>query len=307
MKKNTIIFWEGVAIGGLMSLGFYLLLLVWGDISLDDSSFFMATIPFFIALGILVHYAISGQQKLADVKRDASRNSRGDKEKDDLIAMTLHHIRTPLTGMMWSIKELAAETSESNPQKNRIEKLEEETCRMLGIIEKLIQTSRENNGRSSYSFETYSLEKLGCLISDSISKMRPAAYAKDLSVEIETSPLSARSVKIDSDKIIIITQTLFENAIHYTKSGGAIKIRMEENNNSFLFSINDTGMGIPANEQSLIFSEFYRSTNAKHARSEGIGIGLFIAKSFIEAHGGNITFTSSPQGTTFVVRLPISS
>lgn len=303
MKKNTIIFWEGAAIGGLMSLGFYLLLLVWGDISLDDSSFFLATIPFFIALGILVHYAISGQQKLADAKRGASRNS----EKEDLIAMTLHHIRTPLTGMMWSIKELAAETPESSPQKNRIEKLGEETCRVLCMIEKLIQTSRENNGRSSYCFETYSLEKLERLISDSISKMRPAAYAKDLSVEIETSPLSARSVKIDSDKIIIITQTLFENAIHYTKSGGAIKIRMEENNNNFLFSINDTGMGIPASEQSHIFSQFYRSTNAKHARSEGLGIGLFIAKSFIEAHGGKITFTSSPQGTTFVVRLPILS
>ncbi len=235
------------------------------------------------------------------------KTNERDTVKNDTLLTTLHHIRTPLTGMMWSIKELVSETKEGDPTKSRLEKLSEEACRMLNIVEKMIQASRENNGNSSYSFEIYSLEKLERLLSDSISKMKPVAYAKKISVEIETSPLSGRSVKIDGDKIITVIQTLFENAIHYTKSGGAIKIRMEENSDNFFFSVTDTGMGIPANEQGHIFSQFYRSTNAKQARSEGLGIGLFIAKSFVEAHGGKTTFTSSPQGTTFVVRLPIVS
>jgi signal transduction histidine kinase len=232
------------------------------------------------------------------------KNKDDNKAKDDLISMTLHHIRTPLTGMMWSTKELSFETPADNPQKNRIEKLNEETVRILHTVEKLIQTSRENNGRSSYCFEIYSMEKLERLISESVAKMRPAAYAKDLSVEMETAPLSNKVVKIDNDKIITVVQTLFENAIHYTKSGGGIKIRMEEKGSDFFFYITDTGIGIPINEQSKIFSQFYRSTNAKLTRSEGLGIGLFLAKSFVDAHNGGITFNSSSHGTTFIMRLP---
>lgn len=79
---------------------------------------------------------------------------------------------------------------------------------------------------------------------------------------------------------------------------------MEEKGSDFFFYITDTGIGIPINEQSKIFSQFYRSTNAKLTRSEGLGIGLFLAKSFVDAHNGGITFNSSSHGTTFIMRLP---
>jgi signal transduction histidine kinase len=317
MKKNSVILLEGVAAGGIMGSVFYLLLFLWNILSFDNSSlfcdnrvcvplsvFFAVTIPIFVVLGIIVLYALTYRKMAVEAQSIISKNKDDNKAKDDLISMTLHHIRTPLTGMMWSTKELSFETPADNPQKNRIEKLNEETVRILHTVEKLLQTSRENNGRSSYCFEVYPMEKLERLISESVSKMRPAAYAKELSVEMETTPLSNKIVKIDSDKIITVVQTLFENAIHYTKSGGGIKMRMEEKGDDFFFYITDTGIGIPPNEQTKIFTQFYRSTNAKRTRSEGLGIGLFLAKSFIDAHNGSITFNSSSHGTTFIMRLP---
>lgn len=267
--------------------------------------FFEETIlVLFIACGTAASSAVYFRNHFKKDEAVIEKHKNDNKAKDDLISMTLHHIRTPLTGMMWSTKELTVETPADHPQKNRIDKLHEETVRILATVEKLLKTSRENNGRSSYCFEVYSSEKLERLISESISKMKPAAYAKDISVETETSPLSQKAAKIDGDKIITVVQTLFENAVHYTKSGGSIKIRMEEKKDNFFFYISDSGIGIPLEEQKGIFSQFYRSTNAKRTRSDGLGIGLFLAKSFVDAHGGNITFTSNTHGTTFMVRIP---
>ena len=316
MKKHSVILLKGALIGGLMGLAVYTLLLfrdsvLPGNLLFFRESgvpfylFFEMTVSLFIALGIFLSYVIFYKNLSDNAEAIVLKNKDDNKAKDDLISMTLHHIRTPLTGMMWSTKELSFETPADHPQKNRIDKLSEETVRILNTVEKLIQTSRENNGRSSYCFETYSMEKLERLITESVSKMRPVAYAKEISVEMETAPLSNRAVKIDNDKIITVVQTLFENAIHYTKSGGGIKMRMEEKGDDFLFYITDTGIGIPENEQANIFSQFYRSTNAKRIRSEGLGIGLFLAKSFMVAHNGNITFTSSSHGTTFIMKLPV--
>lgn len=271
------------------------------------SSFYFkeTTLFLFVLLGGVISLLFSYKKRFDRDENIISKHKDNNKEKDDMISMTLHHIRTPLTGMMWSTKELSVETTAENPQKNRIDKLHEETVRILGTVEKLLKTARENTGKSSYCFEVYPSEKLERLLSESISKMKPAAYAKDISVETETSPLSHKIAKIDGDKIITATQTLFENAIHYTKSGGGIKIRMEEKGDNFFFHISDTGIGIPADEQSKIFTQFYRSTNAKRVRTDGLGIGLFLAKSFIDAHGGTLSFTSTPHGTTFTIQIPL--
>lgn len=305
MKKNIV-----VIIGGMIAGGIIGVLLLWSARAfwINDVSFSFFTkivLSLFAFNGTLVCLALYYRRQFDFNEHIIEKHKDDNKAKDDLISMTLHHIRTPLTGMMWSTKELSVETPADHPQKNRIEKLHEETVRILETVEKLLKTSRENTGKSSYCFEIYSTEKLERLISESIAKMKAAAYAKDISVETETFPLSRKAVKIDGSKIITVVQTIFENAVFYTKSGGGIKIRMEEKGGNFFFYLSDTGIGIPMEEQSHIFSQFYRSTNAKRVRSDGLGIGLYLAKSFIEAHGGSITFTSTSHGTTFMVRLPI--
>lgn len=258
-----------------------------------------------LAVGFITSCAISFRETLSGQKNIIAKNIDENIAKDGLISMVLHHIRTPLTGMMWSIKELSTETPEGAPQKTRLDRLYEENIRVLNTVEQLIKTSQANMGHVSYSFADMNTENVERLMSESISKMRAAAYAKHISVEIETLPLSKRTVRVDKDKIITIVQTLFENAVTYTKDGGDIRIRMEEKDNDFLFHVSDSGIGIPASEHGKIFSQFFRSSNAKQERPNGVGIGLFLAKTFAKSHGGDITFVSKPKGTTFTVRLPI--
>ena len=305
MKKISVALIIGIFSGGI--IGFIFLYLFTGRFRNVFIQFFaISNLILFIFVGAMISLCVFYKQKYNADEKIIAKHQGDNKAKDDMISMTLHHIRTPLTGMMWSTKELCNELPNEHPEKNRVTKLYEETVRILGTVEKLLKASRENNGRSSYCFELYSSEKLEHLISESISKMKPAAYAKELSVETETSPLSQKVAKIDGDKIITAVQTLFENAVHYTKSGGGIKIKMEEKCDNFCFYIKDTGVGIPADEQKNIFNQFYRSTNAKRIRADGLGIGLFLAKSFIDAHGGSITFDSTSHGTTFTVHIPLS-
>jgi signal transduction histidine kinase len=308
MKKNGVAIIIGSSIGGLTGIAYLWFVFGFNNFPNENISFSFFTetiLLIFVLIGITTTLMLSYKKRFDYDESVISKHKDNNKAKDDMISMTLHHIRTPLTGMMWSTKELSVETPVEHPQKNRIEKLHEETVRILETVEKLLKTARENTGKSSYCFETYPSEKLERLLSESISKMKPAAYAKDISVETETSPLSQKIAKIDSDKIITAAQTLFENAVHYTKSGGGIKIRMEEKGDNFFFHISDTGIGIPADEQSKIFTQFYRSTNAKRVRTDGLGIGLFLAKSFIDAHGGTLSFTSTPRGTTFTIKIPL--
>jgi signal transduction histidine kinase len=310
MKKTGAVIILGSCIGGIAGIAYLWFIFGFHNFPNENITFsiFVETILFiFITTGITTALMLSYKKRFDCDEEIISKHKDNNKAKDDMISMTLHHIRTPLTGMMWSTKELFVETPVEHPQKNRIEKLHEETVRILGTVEKLLKTARENTGKSSYCFETYPSEKLERLFSESISKMKPAAYAKDISVETETSPLSQKIAKIDGDKIVTAVQTLFENAIHYTKSGGDIKIRMEEKGDNFFFHLSDTGIGIPADEQSKIFTQFYRSTNAKRVRSDGLGIGLFLAKSFIDAHGGTLSFTSTSHGTTFTIKIPLQN
>jgi signal transduction histidine kinase len=312
--RNFFILFSGTVVGGLLGFAVYQFSssfsLCQGTglicFSLDSWSIFGATVTVIGFFGgFMAACAITFDKTLSGQKNIIAKNIDENRAKDGLISMVLHHIRTPLTGMMWSIKELATEAPADGSQKTRLERLYEENIRVLATIEQLLKTSQSNTGHVSYSFVDMNTENLERLMSESISKMRASAYAKHISVEIDTLPLSKRTVRVDKDKIITVIQTLFENAITYTRDGGDIRIKMEERGDNFLFHVADSGIGIPESEQEKIFSQFFRSSNAKQERPNGVGIGLFLAKNFIKSHGGDITFVSNSKGTTFTASLPI--
>ncbi|MBI2120516.1 MAG: HAMP domain-containing histidine kinase [Parcubacteria group bacterium] len=317
--KHFFVLLAGTLTGGI--LGWILYNFVFGStdcVEIEQACFSLFSLTLFreilitggiffgFAIGLIISLFLSSREVLLSQKEIIRQNIGQNLAKDDLISMVLHHIRTPLTGMMWSVKELATEAPKESPEKIRLDRLYDETIRVLNTIEQLIKTSKANKGQISYSFVDMDTEGLEHLATESISKMRASAYAKDISVEIETLPLSKRTVKVDKDKIITIIQTLFENAVIYTNNGGDIKIRIEEKRDEFLFHISDSGIGIPEIEQEKVFSQFFRCSNARKERPDGVGIGLYLAKTFARSHNGDITFASNSHGTTFTVRLPIS-
>lgn len=98
---------------------------------------------------------------------------------------------------------------------------------------------------------------------------------------------------------------MIDNAIHYTMPGGKVTVILTGDKNEIKITVKDTGIGIPQNQQERVFSKFFRAANAMRVQTDGTGLGLFITKNIIEAHGGKIWFESEEgKGTTFYFTLP---
>jgi signal transduction histidine kinase len=111
---------------------------------------------------------------------------------------------------------------------------------------------------------------------------------------------------VDVEKIKLAVQNLIENAIKYTPNRGSIEVNLRANKKEVELSVKDTGVGIPEDQKSRIFTKFFRGSNVVRIDTEGSGLGLFISKNIIEAHGGRIWFDSEEGvGTTFYFTLPV--
>lgn len=256
-------------------------------------------------LGALGAYAHGTKKALRESMRKWKEASDVSKTKDEFISMVLHHLRTPLSGIRWSIKEILKEISADNPLRKDLDLLNGENMRALIAAEHLIEASQASMGRIEYHFQVFSIEELLAIIAKSIEAMRSLLKEKGLTIEVQLSTPSEASVKIDKEKITTIVQSLLENAIQYTPKGGVITVRTEERDFNFFFHITDTGIGIPKEEQPRVFLQFFRGKTARQIEPGGFGIGLFLAKIFIENQNGGIWFVSKErQGTTFSFRLP---
>jgi len=108
------------------------------------------------------------------------------------------------------------------------------------------------------------------------------------------------------EKMRLAVQNLLDNAIRYTSPGGWVTISLKHSKKEIEFSIKDSGVGVPKDQQKRVFSRFFRGTNVMRMETEGTGLGLYIVKNIIEAHGGKIWFESEEgKGTTFYFTLPI--
>ncbi len=113
-------------------------------------------------------------------------------------------------------------------------------------------------------------------------------------------------VSVDQEKIRAVIQNLLDNAIKYSKPGGNVEIAVNQKGDCMQVAVKDDGIGIPENQQKLIFNRFFRAKNARKSNGEGNGLGLNIAKSIIERHGGKIWFESEEnKGSIFYFTLKI--
>ena len=290
----------GMLLGIFAGLGVIQMNLVEGRVG---ASLFIVSLGLF---GLAAAFSFVLKKILARREYEMKILRTASKTKDEFISMVLHHLRTPLTGIRWSLKEVLKEPSTTDKQRSKLQKLYDESIRALGAVDHLIEASQASMERIVYNFELMRLEDFQQLAKKNITQLEPMAQGKKLSLQIEIPRASENSIKVDKEKITTIIQTLFENAVAYTQSGGSIKIRVEEKQNSFFFHISDTGMGIPKKDHSRIFLQFFRSENARRLEPGGFGIGLFLVKAFLKHHSGEVWFTSQEdKDTTFSFRLPI--
>lgn len=256
------------------------------------------------ALGSVIAYSFL----LRSVTRQYQDRLKGvlavNQSKDSFISMVLHHLRTPLAGMRWIVKDLLDHSSDKFPRQ-ALEQLYAANVRSLDAVTHLITASQASMERITYQFEAVPLDQLQDVIAKGVQLLEASALAKDLQVKTSFSPATA-SVNVDKEKVATIVQTLLENSIHYTPSGGTITIATEQQEHDFVITVSDTGIGIPAEEKDRIFTQFYRAKNAVREHPEGFGVGMFLVKTFVDRHQGTVTLApNAPKGTTVTVRIPL--
>jgi len=228
------------------------------------------------------------------------------KLKSEFVSIVAHQLRTPLSALKWALS-LFEETKEKIPadQKDLLQKMTVSNERMIRLVNDLLDAARIEEGRFVYNRTLITFEDLAKSV---LATVKQKANQKKVTVTLQKPKETLPSILVDKEALGLALQNLVENAIHYTLPKGKVQITaMRSEDSSLLVSVEDTGIGIAKEEKERIFSKFFRGTNAIRLETEGSGLGLFIVKNIVEAHGGKIWFESTQnKGTTFHFTVPLS-
>lgn len=255
---------------------------------------FVALIVIGVSLFIflLSHSVTDGFDKLA----------QANKMKTEFVSIASHQLRTPLSGIRWSLNLLKEGHCAATENIAMIDLIKENTERMIKLVSDLLDVSRIETGKSIFlPCQT----NLFILAQKVVQGLTLFARANNVSLQLD-APATLPNVFTDPEKISLAIQNLVENAIKYIKRQGEVKITLAQEGKFIKVTISDTGVGIPKVQQKHIFQKFFRSDNIMKHQTIGTGLGLFITKAIIEQSKGKIWFTSEEgKGTTFYFTLPI--
>jgi len=237
---------------------------------------------------------------------DITRERLIEKMKTEFVSVAAHQLRTPLSAVKWIVRMMIDGDLGPMPdnQKEFLERTYKSNERMIRLVNDLLNVSKIGEGRFLYNVKSENLGKITKMV---ISDLSEEAEKRGLQLEYRKPNSDIPNIKMDTEKLTLAIHNLVDNAINYTKTGGiGISIKFLKKENNILFTIKDTGIGIPQTQQKRIFSRFFRTTNALKTETEGTGLGLFIAKNIIESHGGKVWFESKEnKGSTFFFTLPV--
>lgn len=250
------------------------------------------------------------EQKISDrtkeLKLANERLLELDKVKSEFISVAAHQLRTPLSAIKWTLSLLLDEGSENltAAQKSLLMKGTESNERIIRLINSMLVVTRIESGKMTY---TYSFIHIEDLIESCIDDFVGQAAEKNLHILFTPPSQRLPYLYIDTDKIRAVIQNFIENAVFYTHEGGTVKIVATTDGLTVQVAVIDNGIGIPQKQQVGIFNKFFRAENALKARTDGSGLGLFVAKSIVEKHNGTIGFESiEGSGSTFFFNIPVT-
>lgn len=224
--------------------------------------------------------------------------------KSEFVSVAAHQMRTPLSGIKWSLDMIAKEMVGpiNVKQKRLLLKSYESNERMIALVNNLLNTDRIESGKTKLELVNTNLKNI---IDNVLYYIYPQATSRDITVNVSYDN-KLPTVDVDQEKIREVIQNILENAVKYSNKGGIIDISTYIENEFLVISIKDNGIGIPENFKRELFSKFSRGNNAVKIKTEGSGLGLFVANEIVKMHHGTITFESEEgSGTTFFVSIPI--
>ena len=237
--------------------------------------------------------------------RDITKEREIDQAKTELVSLASHQLRTPLSAINWYAEMLIGQEvgTLTDKQREYLQALSDANHRMIELVNSLLNVSRIDLGTFAIDPTPIDFASIGKSV---LSELESQILLKKLKVTVEHDP-NLPAVSADPKLVRIIFQNLLSNAVKYTPPNGSVKLSIALKPPNLLITVADTGYGIPANQQSKIFTKLFRADNIRDKEAEGTGLGLYIVKSIIEASGGRIEFDSlEGKGTTFRVAMPLT-
>jgi two-component system NtrC family sensor kinase len=245
------------------------------------------------------HYAPIGGVGMAITLQEITHLKMLDRLKSDFIHTVSHDLRSPLTSIMGYVELLERVGPLNNQQRDFIRRVQSSAKDITYLVNELLDLGRVEAGFDTH-MDRVQLEDILRYTLENVSKQ-----AADKSISLvnqvngDITPVLGNPIRLRQ-----VVDNLVSNALKYTPSGGTVTTRLYLEDQQVVFSVHDTGVGIPVADQPHIFEKFFRASNAAK-NAQGAGLGLAIVKSIVDTHDGRIWVESAPgEGTTFYVVLP---
>lgn len=225
--------------------------------------------------------------------------------QQEFVADASHELRTPLTVLRSATDLLNRHRDEPLAANGELfDDVRQEIARLERLAGDLLTLARSDFGEIALAVGEVDLASL---TADVVRRMKPLAQERGVKLDHQ-APDGALFLEADPDRLQQVLLILLDNALKHTPSGGQITARVRRHGGEAVLEISDTGEGIPPEHLPRVFDRFYRVDRARSRARGGAGLGLAIARSLVEAHGGQLELASAPgAGTTATVRLPLSS
>jgi signal transduction histidine kinase len=255
-------------------------------------------------LGRLVASAVQNIRAYESERNTVEELRRLSALRADFVSLVSHELRAPMASVIGSAQTLRQRWRELTPDQREsfLGLIGSETERLAALVEDVLDTSRIEAGTFTYRFADVDL---GALVRDSVAGISLAqdevAVTADLHGELPP-------VRGDRDRLQQVLTNLLDNAVKFSPAGGQVKVSAFRQDSRVRIEVADRGPGVPREQQRVIFEKFGRGHTAGSPGTPGTGLGLFIARSIAEAHGGSLEVWSAPaQGATFTLTLPVVS
>ncbi|HEX5836695.1 MAG TPA: ATP-binding protein [Anaerolineales bacterium] len=266
----------------------------------DDAHYTEEDLAILETLGALAAQAMQNMDLARKVRASKVQLAELERLKSDFIAITSHELRTPLgliLGHATFLRELAG-----GQFSEQLDTIIRNATKLKEIVENLSDVDNFESGSARVKGDRVSMAKI---VEDVVSLFKPEAEQKNIALKTEMGSLPY-DLHADQVKITIALSNLVKNAIQYTEAGGDVIVSVGEDSGYLKVAVADNGIGIPARELPRIFERFYQVETHLTRRYGGMGLGLSVAKSMIELHGGRIWAESQGRGSRFTFLLPVN-
>jgi signal transduction histidine kinase len=250
-------------------------------------------------LGRLLASSVQNIRAYASERATVAELRRLSALRADFVSLVSHELRSPMAAVIGAARTLEERWRELNADQRAafLALIADETNRLATLIGDVLDTSRIEAGTFSYRFAEVDVAEL---VRATVAGF--ALHQDEVGVAAHADG-DVPNVRGDRERLRQVLRNLLENAVKYSPAGGTVDVRAGAENGRVLVAVQDSGPGIPAEQHGLIFERFGRANVG--LGKPGTGLGLFIARSIAEAHGGTLTVASTPgEGATFTLELP---